>query len=108
MWSTDAAGDVAVLPLDRLGSLVVLANVAELLAAEVVGGLEDAASDDLALDLAEPDLDLVQPARVGGAFLTGVVASRPANPRDHIILDNLSAHKAVRDEVRGFFESGTG
>src|SRR5438128_11167128 len=65
MWSTDPVGDVGVLPLDGLGRLVVLADVAQELAAEVGSRREDAACDHVALDLAQPNLDLIQPAGIG-------------------------------------------
>src|SRR5919199_1544931 len=66
LWSTKPTGGVGVPPLDGLGRLVVQSDVAEKLAAEVAGRTEDASGDDVALDLAEPELDLIQPAGVGG------------------------------------------
>jgi len=48
-------GDVGVLPLDGLDCLVVPSDVAHELLGEVVGRGEDAAGDDVALDLAQPD-----------------------------------------------------
>jgi len=56
---------IGVLPFDGLGGLVVLPDVEHQLLGQVAGGFEDAASDDLALQLVEPELDLVQPAGVG-------------------------------------------
>ena len=58
---TDPAAGVAVLPLDGACVEVVPADVVHELGGEVVGGLENASSDDVALELAEPKLDLVQP-----------------------------------------------
>jgi len=42
----------------------VLADIAHEFAVQVCGRREDAAVDQLPLDLAEPQLDLVQPGRV--------------------------------------------
>jgi hypothetical protein len=65
MRCADAAAWIGVLPLDRLGGLVVLPDVAHEFALEVGGGREDATVDEVALDLTEPQLDLVEPRRVG-------------------------------------------
>ena len=56
---------IGVLPLDGLGALVVLADVEHQLLGQIGGGLEDAAGNHLALELVEPQLDLVQPAGIG-------------------------------------------
>ena len=56
---------VVVLPLDRLGALVVLADVAHELLVQVLDGGEDAAADHVSLDAGEPVLDLIEPGRVG-------------------------------------------
>lgn len=56
---------VGVLPLDGPSPLVVLADVAHELVLEVGGRCEDAAIDEVALDLAKPRLDLVEPRGVG-------------------------------------------
>ena len=60
----DSAAGIGVFPLDGSGSLVVLKDVAHELASEVCGGLEDAAGDDLALELGKPELDLVEPTGI--------------------------------------------
>jgi hypothetical protein len=62
----EAAGRRPFRPLDGLGGLVVQSDVAKQLAAEVGGRSEDAAGDDVALDLAKPELDLILPAGVSG------------------------------------------
>src|SRR6266700_6913066 len=66
MLSTHPAADVGVLPLDWLRGLVVVMDIGEELAAEVAGRGEDAAVDEVALDLGEPELDLVEPGRISG------------------------------------------
>src|SRR5258708_3128107 len=58
----DAPTRVRVLPRNGSSGLVVFADVAEQLAGQVGGGGEDAAGNDLALDLVQPELDLIQPA----------------------------------------------
>ena len=56
---------VGVLPADGLGPRVVVADVAKQLLREVTDGREDAARDDVSLDLGKPDLDLIEPGGVG-------------------------------------------
>ena len=41
-------------------------DVAAQLPGQIGGGGEDAARDDVALHLGEPQLDLIQPRRIGG------------------------------------------
>jgi hypothetical protein len=65
MRIADASARVGVLPLDRLGGLVVLIDVVHELAAQICSRGEDAAVDEVALDLGEPELDLVQPRGIG-------------------------------------------
>ena len=60
---------VSVDPLNRFGRFVVLANIAHEFAFEVWHRSKDAACDDLALDAVEPQLDLVEPGRVGGRIV---------------------------------------
>ena len=56
-------------PLYGFGRAVVLVDVAHELAPEIGDGSEDAAGDHIALDLGEPQLDLVK--RVHGRGLVG-------------------------------------
>src|SRR6218665_991969 len=58
---------VEVLPLHELGLLVVLADVAHGLSLEIGYRGEYAASDHVALDLGEPQFNLVEPCRLGRA-----------------------------------------
>ena len=64
--TTDATGGVSVLPLKRASIGGVGVDVAAEFASQVGNRGEDAARDDLAFDLGEPDLDLVEPGRIGG------------------------------------------
>src|SRR5271169_3855605 len=64
--TADAAGGVRVFPLDRPSIGGVGVDVAPEFASQVGKRGEDAARDDLAFDLGEPDLDLVEPGRVSG------------------------------------------
>jgi hypothetical protein len=57
--------DVTIGPLERFGVGIVGADVAHDLAFEIVSGGEDAASDQVTLDLGKPDFDLVEPGGVG-------------------------------------------
>src|ERR1700730_5795777 len=66
MSSRDATAGVGVLPLDWPGGFVVSGDVGHELASQIVAGPENAAVDEVALDLAEPELDLVEPGRLGG------------------------------------------
>src|SRR2546430_5125724 len=56
---------IGLLPLHRSRGLVVLADVAHELSLQIEDGGEDAAGDHVALDLAEPQLHLVEPGGVG-------------------------------------------
>ena len=96
MWSTDPTGDIVVLPLDRLRVPVVLLDVAQELAAEVAGGGEDAAGDDIALDLAQPDLDLVEPAGVARREVQPDVAVKA---QELLHAFGLVGRKVVEDDV---------
>ena len=55
---------IAIGPLDRLGATVVVSDVSSNLAREVRNGREDSVCDDIALDLGEPQFNLVEPGRV--------------------------------------------
>src|SRR5262249_2388107 len=56
---------IAITPANWLSRLVVWADVAPNLPREVSDGREDAAREQIALDLRKPELDLVEPRRVG-------------------------------------------
>jgi hypothetical protein len=62
----DSVGGCRVSPSDGGGRFVVVPNVAKDLSAEIVHGGKNTPGNDLPLDLGEPNLDLVQPRRVGG------------------------------------------
>src|SRR6266851_10507877 len=94
MWSTNAATDVGVLPLDGLGCLVVLPDVAEELAAEVGGRDEDAAGDEIALDLAQPELSQANAKLV---YRTVLAVDDPESAR-HVV--PLKLRKAVKPLFR--------
>ena len=57
----DSIGWVRISPSKRSGSLIVGFDVAHEFATQVGHGCEDAAGDDVALDLGEPVFDLVEP-----------------------------------------------
>ena len=61
---SDATARVTVAPLYGFGSLVVVADVPHQLSPQVGNRGEDAAGDDVTLDLGEPQFDLVEPGRV--------------------------------------------
>ena len=63
---TNAAADIGALPANgpRVGRVGV--NVAAESAGQIRYGCENTAGDDITLDFSEPDLDLVQPGRIGG------------------------------------------
>ncbi len=58
-------GEVTLGPLDGRRSFVALADVADQFAGEIVDPGEDTAGNDVALDFAEPDFDLVKPPGIG-------------------------------------------
>ena len=57
---------VPIVPADRFRLFVVVTNVFPDPARQVGDGREDAAGQQIALDLGEPEFHLVQPRRVGG------------------------------------------
>ena len=63
---SDSSVGVFVSPLKGESCFVVMADIAHDLSVEVGLGFEDAASNDVVLDLGEPDFDLVEPRRVVG------------------------------------------
>ena len=62
--SRDAARGVGIGPPNRSGGFVVVTNVLEDLTLQIGDGREDTAREDVALDLREPQLDLIQPRRI--------------------------------------------
>src|SRR5262245_31773627 len=56
---------ISIAPADRLRRLVVMPNVPTNLAREIVDRGEDASGEQVAFDLGEPELDLIEPRRVG-------------------------------------------
>ena len=56
---------ISIAPADGFGRLVVVPNVATNLSREVSDGRKDTAGEQLAFDFRKPELDLVQPGRVG-------------------------------------------
>ena len=62
---------VGVSPLDGCGRLVVMTDVAQEFDPQVVQRAEDAARDDVTLDLREPILHLVEPGGVGRREVAG-------------------------------------
>jgi hypothetical protein len=62
----DSFGRRRISPFDGSSGLVVVPDVTKDFSSEIVEGGEDAAGDDLPLDLGEPDFHLVKPRRIGG------------------------------------------
>src|SRR5713101_673371 len=56
---------IGIFPLYRTGRFVVLTDVSHELSLQIRDGSEYASGDDVALDLAEPQLHLIEPRRVG-------------------------------------------
>ena len=89
--TADAAGGVGVFPLDGPSIGGVGIDVAAEFASQVGNRGEDAACDDLAFDLGEPDLDLIEPGRVRG---------REVKPDSRMLLEELADRLSfVRGEI---------
>src|ERR1700688_82021 len=89
--TADAAGRVRVFPVDRPSIRGVGVDVASQFASQIGNRVEDAARDDLAFDLGEPDLDLVEPGRVRG---------REVKPDSRMLLEELADRlRFVRGEI---------
>ncbi len=57
----NAARGIGIFPPERLGGLLIEPDIAQDFTLQVGDRSEDAAIDDLALEFAEPALDLIQP-----------------------------------------------
>ena len=79
--TADTAGGVRVFPLDRPSIGGVSVDVASEFASQVGNRGEDTACDDLAFDLGEPDLNLVEP---------GWVSGREVKPDSRVLLEELT------------------
>src|ERR1035437_38344 len=94
--TADTAGGVGVFPLDGPSIGGVGVDGASEFASQVGDRGEDAARNDLAFDLGEPDLDLVEPGRVSG---------REVKPDPRMLLEELADRlsfvrgKIVEDDV---------
>jgi hypothetical protein len=55
---------ISIFPLHGTGRFVVLTDVSQELSLQIRGGSEYTSRDDIALDLAEPQLDLIVPLEV--------------------------------------------
>ena len=62
---SNSSVSVFVSPLEGKSCFVVMADIAHNLAMEVGLGFEDAACNEVSLDLGEPDLDLIKPRGIG-------------------------------------------
>ena len=56
---------ICVLPLYRVGRLVVRPDIAHEFPLQIVPGREDAPGDDIAFDLGEPQFHLIEPGGLG-------------------------------------------
>ena len=87
---------IAIGPLERFGVGIVGTDVAHDLSFEIVSRLEDAAGDQVTLDLRKPDFDLVEPGRVGRCVMDGDVWML-GQKRDDTL--GLMGRKVVHDDV---------
>ena len=79
---SDSSIGVFVSPLEGESCFVVMADVAHDLSVEVGLGFEDAACNEVSLDLGEPDLDLIKPRGIGRGVMeldVGMGAQKPLN-----------------------------
>ena len=92
----DSFGRRRVSPFDGSSGLVVVPDVTKDFSSEIVEGGEDAAGDDLPLDLGEPDFHLVKPRRIGGCKMEADLGMTGQE-----IVDELSfmSREIVRNDV---------
>ena len=79
---SDSSICVFVSPLEGESCLIVMADIADDLAVEVGLGFEDAACNEVSLDLGEPDFDLIKPRGIGRSvmeFDVGMGAQKALN-----------------------------
>src|ERR1022692_5172510 len=77
---------IGIFPLHGTRRFVVLADVSQELSLQVGDGSEYASRDDVALDLAEPQLDLIQPRRVGRSEVQVNLGMHGQEVRDRPVL----------------------
>jgi hypothetical protein len=87
---------VTIGPRERFGVGIVGTDVAHDLSFEIVSKLEDAASDQVMLDLRKPDFDLVEPRGVGGGVMDSDVWMLGQKHDDSL---RLMSRKVVHDEM---------
>src|ERR1700726_2348123 len=106
---------VAIGPTDRLRGFIVAMEISTNLASQVGDGGKDAARQEVPLDLREPELDLIQPGRIGGREMQPNVRMREqerANGlglmRREIVGDhvNLSPLRLTGDDVAEEVDKG--
>ena len=94
--SSYSLGGVLVTPSERDRRFVVVADVTHDFSGKIRPGFEDAASNDVALDLREPDFDLVEPGRVGWCVVDSEVWMLGQKREDSL---GLMSGKVVHDDV---------
>src|SRR6202049_1906145 len=93
---------IGIFPLHGAGRFVVLTDVSQELSLQIGDGSEYASRDDVALDLAEPQLDLIQPRRVGRSEMQMNLGMRRQEVRDR---PTLVSGEVVGDDM-DFFAAG--
>src|SRR6202158_3172909 len=92
---------ISIFPLHGTGRFVVLTDVSQELSFQIRDGSEYASRDDVALDLAEPQLDWIQPRRVARSEVQvnlGMhrqeVGDRPALVSREVVGDHMNLFTA--------------
>ena len=100
---------ISIFPFHGSGRFVVLTDVSQELSFQIRNGSEYASGDDVALDFAEPQLDLIQPRRVGRSEVQAnlgkhrqEIHDRPALVSREVVGDhmNLLAERLIDNNVR--------
>ena len=97
---SDSSIRVFVSPLEGESGFVVMADRAHDLAVEVGLGFEDAACNEVSLDLGEPDLDLIEPRGIGRGVMeldVGMGAQKSLNGC------SFMSRKVVGDDMKRCF-----
>lgn len=89
---------IGVLPLHGFPGRIVLSDIAHDFAFEVMSGREDAAGNEVAFNLREPQFDLVEPGRIGRRE---VQLDRRMVMKEHGDLPRLVCGEIIEDHMNG-------
>ena len=101
----NAVGSVLVRPFNRSGFAIVGADIAHDFAVQIFDRSKDAAGNEVALDLGEPDFDLIEPRRIGWRVMNAYLRVTSQKIADR---PGFVCAQVIADDVNGLFWSLAG